>query len=120
MAITTDLLETDIVLFYSVTFDWWYEAREYIPSKGLSVSSFEEEEKKGDTKDEEVQGKAKDYESIIIYDSFDDRYYLDDDHSTNKFNSNQNDVGLWPIIDFSNLYLISKIFNTVYRKNEVE
>ncbi|KAL2719902.1 MATH and LRR domain-containing protein PFE0570w-like [Vespula maculifrons] len=40
MAITTDLLETDIVLFYSATSEWWYEAREYIPSKGPSVSRF--------------------------------------------------------------------------------
>ncbi|KAL2719977.1 myb-like protein X [Vespula maculifrons] len=40
MAITTDLFETDIVLFYSATFEWWYEAREYIPSKGPCVSWF--------------------------------------------------------------------------------
>lgn len=88
--------------------------------RGVLIDVEEEEEGKGDTEDEEVRGKASDYESIIVYDSFDDRYYLDDDHSTNKFNSNKNDVGLWPIIDFANLYLISKIFNTVYRKNEVE
>ncbi|KAF7380347.1 hypothetical protein HZH68_016212 [Vespula germanica] len=147
MAITSDLLGTDIVLFYSGTFEWWYEAREYNPSKGLSLGWFgnkvliaygksgirndkerrgmlidveEEEEERRDTENEEEQGKANDYQSIIVYDLFDSRYYLDDDHSTNKFNSNQNDVDFWPIIDFSNLYLISKIFNAVYRKNEVD
>ncbi|KAL2719992.1 LOW QUALITY PROTEIN: hypothetical protein V1477_021139 [Vespula maculifrons] len=156
MVITTYLLEIDIVLFYSVTFQWWYEAREYIPSKGSSLGWFgntilsiaygkvgqrdvcrcklivdqtseirnykerkdllidvEEEVEEGrDTEDEEEQGKAKDYESIIVYDSFDDRYYPDDDHSTNKFNSNRNDVGLRPINDFANHDLNSIIFNT--------
>ncbi|KAL2719979.1 myb-like protein X [Vespula maculifrons] len=68
--------------------------------RGVLIDVEEEEEERRDTEDEEEQGKAKDYESIIVYDSFDDRYYLDDDHSTNKFKSNQNDVGLWPIIDF--------------------
>ncbi|KAL2719899.1 myb-like protein X [Vespula maculifrons] len=85
--------------------------------RGVLIDVEEEEEERRDTEDEEEQGKAKDYESIIVYDSFDDRYYLDDDHSTNKFKSNQNDVGLWPIIDFVNLYLTSKIFNTVYLIN---
>ncbi|KAL2719985.1 hypothetical protein V1477_021132 [Vespula maculifrons] len=62
--------------------------------RGVLIDLEEEEEERRDTEDEEEQGKAKDYESIIVYDSFDDRYYPDDDHSTNKFNSNQNDVGL--------------------------
>nr|KAF7390424.1 hypothetical protein H0235_017586 [Vespula pensylvanica] len=68
---------------------------------GLLIDIEEEEEERRDTNNEEEQGKANDYESIIVYDSFDDRYYLDDVHSTNKFNSNQIDVGLCPIIDFA-------------------
>ncbi|KAF7380340.1 hypothetical protein HZH68_016205 [Vespula germanica] len=56
----------------------------------------------------------------LFNDSIDDRSYLDADHSTDKSNSNQIDVGLWSNIDFANLDLISKITNTVYRKNEVE
>lgn len=66
--------------------------------RGVLIDVEEEEEENGDTEDEEVQGKANLY--ILDY-SFDDRYYLDDDHSTNKFNSNQNDVCLCPILDFA-------------------
>nr|KAF7390429.1 hypothetical protein H0235_017591 [Vespula pensylvanica] len=99
---------------------WFKKLRQSTQRKDLVINVEEEEEERGDTEDEELQGEAKDYKSIIVYDSFNDRYYLDDDHSTNKFNSNQNYIGLCPVIDFANLDLNSKIFNRVYRKNEVE
>ncbi|KAF7380483.1 hypothetical protein HZH68_016348 [Vespula germanica] len=68
---------------------------------GLLIDVEEEGEERRDTENEEEQGKSNDYESIIVYDLFDSRYYLDDDHSTDKFNSNPNDVGLCPITDFA-------------------
>ncbi|KAL2745333.1 hypothetical protein V1477_006188 [Vespula maculifrons] len=48
------------------------------------------------------------------------KFYFDNDDSRDKFNSKQNDVDVWPIIDIANLNLISKIPNTTYRKNEVK
>ncbi|KAL2750362.1 LOW QUALITY PROTEIN: hypothetical protein V1477_001347 [Vespula maculifrons] len=42
MTITTDLLEIDIVLLHYVSFEWWYEAREYIPSKDQKLSRFKD------------------------------------------------------------------------------
>ncbi|KAF7379414.1 hypothetical protein HZH66_014785 [Vespula vulgaris] len=97
-------------LHFSSTFGRRDSKRE---RKDLLIDVEEEVEEGRDTEDEEEQGKAKDYESIIVYDSFDDRYYPDDDHSTNKFNSNRNDVGLRPINDFANHDLNSIIFNTL-------
>ncbi|KAL2750235.1 hypothetical protein V1477_001522 [Vespula maculifrons] len=40
MAMTTNLLETHIVQFHEATFEWWYGARENIPSKEPKLSSF--------------------------------------------------------------------------------
>ncbi|KAL2719928.1 hypothetical protein V1477_021075 [Vespula maculifrons] len=57
-----------------------------------------EEEEKGDTGDVGVDGEGKDYEFTLVYDSMDNRFYLDTDHSANKFKSNQTDVGFWPIL----------------------
>ncbi|KAL2720008.1 hypothetical protein V1477_021155 [Vespula maculifrons] len=59
-----------------------------------------EEEEKGDTGDEHVQGECIDYLSTFAHDLIEDRYYLDDDDSTDKFNSNRIDVCPWPNIDF--------------------
>ncbi|KAL2729309.1 myb-like protein X [Vespula maculifrons] len=52
----------------------------------------EEKEKEEEAKEEEVQDKDKDYKPTLVYDSIDDRFYLDNNDSKDKFNSNQNDV----------------------------
>ncbi|KAL2711898.1 hypothetical protein V1478_018919 [Vespula squamosa] len=80
----------------------------------------EEEEEKEKEEEEEVEGEGKDYEPILVYNSIDDKFYLGNDDSRDKFNSNQNDVGVWPIIDLANLDLNLKISNMIYRKNEVK
>ncbi|KAL2750315.1 hypothetical protein V1477_001446 [Vespula maculifrons] len=75
MTITTDLLEIDIVLFHYVSFEWWYEAREYIPSKDQKLSRFrssanqcwKEEEEKSDGGDEEVEDGDEEHESTLVY-----------------------------------------------------
>ncbi|KAF7380341.1 hypothetical protein HZH68_016206 [Vespula germanica] len=64
--------------------------------ENLGIKAEDEEEVKGSTGDEEVEGEGK---------------YKD---------SNQADVGLWPNIDFAILELNSNVPNTVYRKDEVE
>ncbi|KAL2750287.1 hypothetical protein V1477_001491 [Vespula maculifrons] len=103
MAMMTNLLETNIVQFHKATFEWWYGARENIPSKDpkndsekedLRINLEEEEEEGGDTGYEDGQGECKDYSSTLAHDLLDDRFYLDDDDSTDKFNSSQNDVRL--------------------------
>ncbi|KAL2719688.1 myb-like protein X [Vespula maculifrons] len=68
----------------------------------------------------EVQVEGKDYVFTLVYDPIEDRSYLDADHPTDKSNSNQTDVELWPNIDIANLDLTSKIHNTVFRKKEGE
>nr|KAF7390423.1 hypothetical protein H0235_017585 [Vespula pensylvanica] len=64
--------------------------------ENLGIKAEDEEEAKGSTGDEEVEGDGK---------------YND---------SHQTDVGLWPNIDFVKLDLNSKVPNTAYRKAEVE
>ncbi|KAF7379319.1 hypothetical protein HZH66_014690 [Vespula vulgaris] len=80
----------------------------------------EEEEEKRDTGDEGVQEECVDYLSTLAHDLIEDRFYLDDDDSTDKFNSNRIDVCPWPNIDFVNSDINWKISNTVYRENEVK
>ncbi|KAL2750224.1 hypothetical protein V1477_001541 [Vespula maculifrons] len=80
----------------------------------------EEEEEKRDTGDEGVQEERVDNLFTLAHDLIEDRYYLDDDDSTVKFNSNRIDVCPWPNIDFVNSDINWKISNTVYRENEVK
>nr|KAF7390434.1 hypothetical protein H0235_017596 [Vespula pensylvanica] len=80
----------------------------------LLIDVEEEKDKKGDTRYEDVQGECKDYSPTLADDLFDDRFYLDNDDSTDKFNSNHIDVCPWPNIDFVNFDLNSTISNTVY------
>ncbi|KAL2719889.1 hypothetical protein V1477_021036 [Vespula maculifrons] len=54
----------------------------------LCVNVAVEEEEKGDTGDEAVVCEGKDYAFTLVYDSMDNRFYLDADHSANKFKSN--------------------------------
>ncbi|KAF7380371.1 hypothetical protein HZH68_016236 [Vespula germanica] len=56
----------------------------------LQINLEEEEEEREDTRYEDIQGECKDYSSTLAHDLFDDRFYLDDDDSTDKFNSSQN------------------------------
>ncbi|KAL2750263.1 hypothetical protein V1477_001506 [Vespula maculifrons] len=53
----------------------------------LRINLEEEEEEGGDTGYEDGQGECKDYSSTLAHDLLDDRFYLDDDDSTDKFNS---------------------------------
>ncbi|KAF7380379.1 hypothetical protein HZH68_016244 [Vespula germanica] len=139
---TTNLLETHIVQIHEATFEWWYGARENIPSKDtkeviytvtifislpwvklatikkilgaikndskkedLRINLEEEEEEREDTGYEDIQGECKDYSSTFAHDLFDDRFYLDDDDSTDKFNSSQNNVSFLSILDCSSARL---------------
>ncbi|KAL2720003.1 myb-like protein X [Vespula maculifrons] len=79
----------------------------------------EGEEEKRDTGDEGVQEECVDYLSTLAPDLIEDRYYLDDDDSTDKFNSNRIDVCPWPNIDFVNSDINWKISNTLYQ-NDIE
>ncbi|KAL2750293.1 hypothetical protein V1477_001497, partial [Vespula maculifrons] len=65
----------------------------------LRINLEEEEEEGGDTGYEDGQGECKDYSSTLAHDLLDDRFYLDDDDSTDKFNSSQNDVLFLSILD---------------------
>ncbi|KAF7384887.1 hypothetical protein HZH66_011973 [Vespula vulgaris] len=80
----------------------------------------EKEKEEEEEEEEEVKDEGKDYEPTFVYDSIGDRFYFDNDVSKDKFNSNQNDVGVWPIIDLANLDLNLKIPNLMYHKNEIK
>ncbi|KAL2750249.1 myb-like protein X [Vespula maculifrons] len=111
MTMSTNLLETASVRGYN-------PLRSEKFNEGTSDDKGEEEEK-GDTGDEHVQGECIDYLSAFAHDLIEDRYYLDDDDSTDKFNSNRIDVCPWPNIDFVNSDINWKISNTVYQ-NDIE
>ncbi|KAF7380375.1 hypothetical protein HZH68_016240 [Vespula germanica] len=89
-------------------------------NEDLLIDVEEEKEEKGDKCDEDIQGECKDYLSTLAHDLIGDRFYLDADDSTDKFNSNQIDVYPWPNIDFANFDLNLTNSYTVYRKNEVK
>ncbi|XP_014609652.1 PREDICTED: uncharacterized protein DDB_G0283697-like [Polistes canadensis] len=74
----------------------------------------EEVEEVGEIDDEDDQ--------TFVYDSIDDQFYLDNDDTRDDFESNDNNVGVWPIVDLSKLDLNSKMSETSVdrKKNEVE
>nr|KAF7406595.1 hypothetical protein H0235_014251 [Vespula pensylvanica] len=96
------------------------EAEEKEEKEEKEEEEEEKEEEEEEEEEEEVKDEGKDYETTLVYDSIGDRFYLDNDVSKDTFNSNQNDVGVWPIIDLANLDLNLKIPNPMYRKNEIK
>ncbi|XP_015172631.1 PREDICTED: suppressor of Mek1-like [Polistes dominula] len=77
---------------------------------------------------EEIDDEVEDIEDEVdqttfVYDSIDEQFYLENDHTrNNEFESNKSDVGVWPIVDLSKLDLNSKMSDESSndKKNEVE
>nr|KAF7404471.1 hypothetical protein H0235_015165 [Vespula pensylvanica] len=96
MAVTTNFNETNMALRKKRREEEEEEeeedGEEEIEKKEKKEEEDEEEKVEEKEKKEEVQDKGKDYEPTLVYDSIDDRFYLDNNDSKDKFNSNQNDV----------------------------
>ncbi|KAI4499029.1 hypothetical protein M0802_005895 [Mischocyttarus mexicanus] len=71
---------------------------------------------------EEIEEGIED-DQTLVYDSIDDQYYFDNDETRNEYvESNDNNVGIWPIVDLSKLDLNSKMSDELVecKSHEVE
>lgn len=76
-----------------------------------------------EVQDEEEEEDEEDVEeATFVYNSVDDRFYLDNnDPSNDNLESNRNAIGVWPIVDLAKLDLNRKMTDMVDpRKNEVD
>lgn len=84
------------------------------------VDEVDEEEQ-----EEEEDVELEENEATFVYNSADDRFYLERNNSSSSSNGNleskQNTIGVWPIVDLAKLDLNRKIPDTVdHRNNEID